>query len=198
MPNKTFRALPPEKASVFFFLSTRANSSRLFLAVASMQPLTPVRPMNVYWRVAMATTTHLLWPTCSKRWESVTPTLRQWWEDCKGNQHADLLRLWGSTEFSPVLLFSTANFFKRKILPLQSGRNSLHHGPWSGNDEIYQRSIHPIHRCTNVLFYVVFFISCSTSVIVSVSVQVWATSNMATTLKPWMNTTKPWILTLIT
>lgn len=33
-------------------------------------------------------------------------------------------------------LFSTVNFFERKILPLQSGRNSLHRGPWSGNAKL--------------------------------------------------------------
>lgn len=44
----------------------------------------PIRPMSVYWWVAMVTTTPLWWTTCWRRWGLLTLTRHQWWEDYKG------------------------------------------------------------------------------------------------------------------
>lgn len=57
----------------------------LLLTVGVFEQLqTPVRRMNTYSGVAMATTTPL-WLTSSwRRWESVTSTPRRWWEACRG------------------------------------------------------------------------------------------------------------------
>lgn len=49
-----------------------------------VQLLTPVRRMNIFSRVAMATTTPLWSTTSWRRWESVTSTPRPWWEVCRG------------------------------------------------------------------------------------------------------------------
>lgn len=59
-------------------LSAVVTLAALFLlAAAFVQLPTPARHMVIYWVVAMDTTTPPLWTTFWKRWELVTPTLRQ-------------------------------------------------------------------------------------------------------------------------